>query len=114
MSGTKRIKMGITTKKILETMDYSWFKDMPDDFKTQEMCDRVVEIGATWVFDFVPEEFRTRAVCVKAVERNIWFFNTIPDEFKTREMCKQVIESGHSLLLDYLPDWFVRDRQLSK
>ena len=114
MSGTTRIKMGITTKKILETMDYSWFKDMPDAFKTQEMCNRVVEIGATWVFDFVPEEFRTRAVCVKAVERNIWFFNTIPDEFKTREMCERVIESGHSLLLDYLPDWFVRDRQLSK
>ena len=70
-------------------MDYSWFKDIPEHFKTQEMCDRVVEIGLTWVFDFVPEQFRTRALCVKAVERNIRYFDTIQDKFKTQEMCER-------------------------
>ena len=107
---TKTIKMGIKIQRS-ETMDYSWFKDMPEDFKTQKMCNRVVEIGSTWFFDFVPEQFRTRVLCVKVEERNIHHFDTIKDEFKTREMCERVVEVGHGWLLDFLPDWFVWNRQ---
>ena len=48
--------------------------DTPEDFKTQEMCDRVVDIGPTWAFDFVPEQYKTQVLCVKTAERNIHNF----------------------------------------
>ena len=41
-------------------MEDPWmFGFFPNKFKTQEMCDRLVEIGPDWVFKYVPDQFKT-------------------------------------------------------
>ena len=39
-------------------MDYSWFIEMPDRFKTKNFCEKVVKEKDD-MFEYVPNEFKT-------------------------------------------------------
>ena len=44
---------------------------VPDIFKTQDMCDKALEVGQ-WSFEYVPDHFKTQSMCKKAVEKDSW------------------------------------------
>ena len=79
---------------------------VPEQFKIKKMCERVVEIGPSWCLDFVPQ-YRTLLMCKSAVERNIWHFDSIPDEFKTQEMCERTVETRPTLFFEDVPEYFL-------
>ena len=59
---------------------------VPDCFKTQEMCDKVLEIDPF----------------------NLWY---VPDNLKTQGMCIRAVEICRGLL-QFVPDWFVTHQQV--
>ena len=97
-------------KVVQEVIDM--FEYVPNELKTQEMCERAVEIGHNWFFDFVPEQFRTQAMCESVIGKNIYFFNSIPDKFKTKEMCERAVETAPRIFFEDVPDYFVTPKIL--
>ena len=44
--------------------DRRWLKKVPDTFKTQGMCGKVVEVD-TFTLKFVPDHLKTQEMCEK-------------------------------------------------
>ena len=115
---------------------YTYFWDVPNQFKTQEMCERAVE-KAPWCLVYVPDEFKTREMCSRAVDQYPWClpfvsdhlkteemclkavdqfvlcFQDIPDQFKSQEMCLKAVKK-YPWCLKYVPDWFVTKEMCEK
>ena len=82
---------------------------VPDYFKTQEMCKKVVEEYPQQL-EFVPDQY-TLEMCDDAVRMKTWLLKSIPDQFKTLEMCDKTVRY-HYFSLQYVPDWFARLKQI--
>lgn len=63
---------------------------VPDYFKTQEMCKKVVEEYPQQL-EFVPDQY-TLEMCDDAVRMKTWLLKSIPDQFKTQEICEKAVE----------------------
>ena len=68
------------------------FKDVPDRFKTQEMCIDAVDRNVL-MFEYVPNHLKTQEMCMDAVTRNELMFEDVPDHLKTREMCDYAVNT---------------------
>ena len=79
---------------------------VPDDFKTQLMCDKAGK-DDLWVLEDVSDHFKTQEICERVVENKPETFQFIPNHFKTQEICDKAIKDDSSSL-QYVPDWFVR------
>ena len=81
-------------------------KFVPDQFKTQEMCEKAVRrhsgreefktpcgllLPMPSILFFIPDHLKTQEMCEKAVEKNPWELDYVPDHFKTQEMCNEVM-----------------------
>ena len=87
-----------------------WIREIPDNLKTQEMCNEAMCIEP-YSLAFVPDCFKTQEMCDKAVEIdpfNLWH---IPDNLRTQGMCIRAFEAGLGLL-EHVPDWFVTQGQI--
>ena len=60
--------------------------DVPDHFKTQEMCKRVVEESP--VLKYVPDRFTTQKMCDKTVKDDPYTLQFVPDWFVTQQQLK--------------------------
>ena len=104
-----------------------WIREIPDRFKTQEMCDEIVGIEPR-SFAFVPDHFRTeemwndtvirdaftlgyvsdnvktQGMYNEAMHENPAAFFLVPDHFKTQEMCIKALEVDPWELCD-VPDY---------
>ena len=40
----------------------------------------------------IPDDFKTQDTCNKTVERDPWSLEEVPEHFKTQEMCKKAVE----------------------
>ena len=59
----------------------------------QKICEKIVE-KAPWMLEYVPEQFKTQEMCDKALEETPYYMlGHVPDQFKTQEMCDEVIRS---------------------
>ena len=69
------------------------------------MCNKVVE-KKTWMLWDVPDHFKTQEMCndVMRALPNAWF-RRIPDRFKTQDMCKKALKKDPRML-KYVPDHF--------
>ena len=76
---------------LLVEHDSRLFERVPDEFKTQEMCD-VAVFDYHWNIDLVPEKFITPEICVSAVERNGLTIKYVPEKLKTKELCTKALE----------------------
>ena len=115
-----------------------WFRDMPDRFKTrdlcekvvrqevemffytpndlrsQEMCDYVIMEGkGHWLFFDINDEFKNIEMCRYVVRENCEMVIFVPDRFKTREMCNNAVFEDKSLIKN-VSDWFVTAEMLEK
>ena len=70
------------------------------------MCDKAVK-DDLWVLEDVPDHFKTQEICERVVENKPETFQFIPNHFKTQEICDKAIKVDSSSL-QYVPDWFVR------
>ena len=59
----------------------SWLSFVPDQYKTQRMCNEVVH-AMPKVFHWIPERFKTQNLCKKAVEKDPSMLKYVPDHFK--------------------------------
>ena len=48
----------------IDKEDRRWLKKVPDTFKTQGMCGKVVEVD-TFTLKFVPDHLKTQEMCEK-------------------------------------------------
>ena len=49
--------------------DHGCLKYVPDQYKTQEMCERAIK-DDPWALEFVPDHFKTQEMCDKAVSKD--------------------------------------------
>ena len=68
---------------------------VPDQYKTQEICDKVVE-EVSWLLKYVPDNFKKQKMCNKAVKEGPWLQRYVPDNFKKQKM-KAVKKNSHKL-----------------
>ena len=66
---------------------------VPDQFKTQEMCDKAV-VKDPDLLECVLDQFKTQKMCDKAVEKNPRFFEYVPDYFNSDKLCCKVIDKN--------------------
>ena len=63
-------------------MDYSWFIEMPDCFKTKDLCEKVVGEEVD-MFEYVPNEFKTKEMCERVVKLDVSRFLILyPEQFR--------------------------------
>ena len=61
-------------RRVIRYVPWNWLayteprflKLIPDDLKTQEMCNEAIE-KASWLLQYVPLHFRTQEMCSRAV-----------------------------------------------
>ena len=70
-----------------------FLKLIPDDLKTQGMCNGAIE-KAPWLLHYVPLCFRTEEMCSRTVEKCLHPFRFIPDHLKTQGMCEKAVEKN--------------------
>ena len=87
-----------------------WIREIPDNLKTQEMCNEAMCISP-YSLAFVPDCFETQEMCDKIVEIDPFILWCVPDNLKTQEMCTRAVNAGLGLL-EYVPDWFVTQGQI--
>ena len=96
---------------------------IPDDLKTQEMCNETVRIDPWLLYDvqyrfrdlemiiratihplrFIPSDHpRAKGVCERVVEKDPSQLTDVPGHFKTRKMCDKAVDSN-PLQLEYVP-----------
>ena len=59
---------------------------------------------------YVPDHFKAQKMCEKVVEKKPYLLHYGPEHFKTSEMCEKVVETGLGLL-KYVSDYFVTHQQ---
>ena len=63
------------------------------------------------VFHHISDHFKTQEMCNKTVEVDTWELKDVPNHFKTQEMCNKAV--GYYLFsLQFVPDWFVTQQQI--
>ena len=70
------------------------FHFIPDCFKTQRMCIKVVEEDPWWLKD-VPDKFKTQEIYDKAVRGDPRYLELIPVHFKTQQMYIKALKKRH-------------------
>lgn len=117
--------------------NYKRIDNIPDEYKTQEMCDRYAK-NKTFDIRLIPEKFITQEICEKYLKKggnlnnipkldkldleklcNIYMdlrisnFKDIPDELLTQEMCNKYTQRiGFDIKA--VPDRFMTQEMISK
>ena len=89
-----------------------FLKPIPDDLKTEEMCNEAIEKVPRLV-DHVRVCFRTFGMCFRALEKCLHSLRFILDHLKTQGGCKKVVEEDPYLLGDF-PDCFKTKRMYER
>ena len=76
---------------------------MPDNLKTQGMCERAVEEDP-WELKDDPYHFRTEKMCERVVEKNPWYLGYVLDQYKTEEMYNKAVACIPPYKLGLAPD----------
>ena len=74
---------------ITQLIDVFVFYSILDQYKTQEMCDRVVSEDP-FSLRYVPNQYKTHKICEKAVDDGVTALKFVPDWFVTSKMIKKL------------------------
>ena len=50
----------------------------------------------SYMLDDVPDHFKTQQMCIKAVKKNPRILRYAPDHFNTQKICNEVVGSNHA------------------
>ena len=70
------------TRQCATTQQYFFL--IPNRFKTQEMCIKVVEVDL-WQLEHTPDLFKTQGICNKAVRDYLFSLHFVLDQFVTQQ-----------------------------
>ena len=87
--------------------DPSRLEDVPEQFKTQEICNRAVN-KKPYSLKYVPERFKTQEMCNRAVKADPSRLEDVPEQFKRLEMCLKALKCDINLF-DKVPERFNED-----
>ena len=62
-------------------------------------------------FHHIPDRFKTQDVCKKVVEADPSNLGYVPNDFKVQKMCNKAVHMD-PWLLNYVSDWFVTEHQV--
>ena len=79
---------------------------VPDYFKTQELCDKAIEIDPFTLWH-VPDNLKTQGMCIKAVEVGLGLLGCVPDWFVTQQQIKIWRDDNECCDDDELTYWVV-------
>ena len=92
--------------------DYADVLDfVPDQYKTQEMCDKAVDDCHT--LEFVSDQYRSSKMCDKIVSDNSFKLKYCNDRYKTQEICDKIVDDFLPAL-KFVSDWFVASKLIKK
>ena len=75
------------------------------------MCNKIMRINPA-VFLLVPDRFKKQEMCIKVLRVGMWrVLEDVPDCFKTQDMCDNIVSKCPSSLM-YVPGWFVTQQQI--
>ena len=74
---------------IKQLIDFFVFFSIPDSYKTQELCDRVVSEDP-FLRIYCPGKYKTQRVCNEAVVDSLATLKLIPDWLVTSKMIKNI------------------------
>ena len=80
---------------IKQSIDVFVFDSIPDQYKTQEMCDRVVSEDP-FLIVYCPDKYKTQEICDEAVDDYLAALKLIPDWFVTNKMIKELYTALYS------------------
>ena len=100
---------GMNNISLLEIIPV-WIREIPDNLKTQEMCNEATRIEP-YSLPFVPDCSKAQEMCDKAIQIDPFTLRHVPDNLKTQELCIRGVEAGPGLL-EFVPDWFVTQQQI--
>ena len=83
---------------------------VPDHFKTQEMCNKAVNIKSLLLVH-VPGSFKTQEMCIKVVEADPLSLVNVLDRLKTREMCDAAVKDD-AFSLVCVSNWLVTQQHV--
>ena len=66
--------------------------ETPDHLKTQEMCERALDVHP-WTLKFFPDHLKTKKMCDRAIEENPYTLEFVPDHLKMKEMCERAVDA---------------------
>ena len=101
-----KVKINMTLYEIIPV----WIREVPDNLKTQEMCNEAMRIEP-YSLAFVPDCSKTQEICDEAFEIDPFILWHVPDHLKMQGMCIRAVEAGLGLL-EYVPNWFVTQGQI--
>ena len=84
---------------------HTWFFNMPDAYKTIEMCELLVKDYPEFL-EYVPDRLKSVNMCEEAVNKESATFQFVPDNLKTRLMCSNAV-CDNIFNLQFVPDWIV-------
>ena len=71
------------------------FHSIPNQYKTQEMCDRVVPEDPFSIV-YCPDKYKTQRMCDKAVDDSLAAWKIIPNIFITSKMIKKLFTAMYA------------------
>ena len=90
----------------------STIKYVPDQFKTQEICDKAVD-KCYFVFNFVSDQFKTEKMCNEVVSNDLFKLKYCHDRHKIQNTCDKAVDDCLASL-KFVPDWFVLIKMIKK
>ena len=73
-----------------EAVDAYTLKSFPDDFMTQQICNKAMGENPA-AFFHNRDCFKTQKMCIKALEVDPWQLGDVTDYFKTPKICDGVM-----------------------
>ena len=67
----------------------------------------------TFEFDSVPDQYKTHEMCDKVVSEEPFMLKYCLDRYKTQEMHNKTVDAC-LLALKFVPNWFVKNKMLKK
>lgn len=78
--------------------DGSCLEYIPVSERTQELCEKALDVNAAEALRYVPPQFLTKAFCETAFVKTPESIARIPKQFQTKAMCKKAVEHWPTLL----------------
>ena len=66
-----------------------------------------------FAFDSIPDQYKTQEMCKRVVSEDLLLIVHCPDKYITQRMCDEVVDDSISTL-KVTPDWFVTSKMIKK
>ena len=97
----------LKTKKMLPFI----IKYVPDQYKTKEICDKVIGNGG--MLGFIPDYYKNQKMCDKALNNYSHALRFVADCFNTEKMCNKVA-GAYTSAIQVVPDWYKTQEMCDK